>query len=207
MTDFRQTTVDRTINVDGSFNITLQYVLIQFRELDETLNAIYRLNTGDQFSRIESNITTQNSISYSYKLFDKYVDINNVTMPSNCPDHNEIYYAKYIDITVHKRAYIEATAYGTGYQSMICDFMINSSIPIYMKDTIHSPYIVKPTVIFQGNNSYKVTFKIQYLPYTPGTTTSFTQSMTLYKNSSCTQGIITTPITFEITNTSAPIGD
>lgn len=69
MTDFRQTTVDRTINVDGSFNITLQYVLIQFRELDETLNAIYRLNTGNQFSRIESNITTQNYISYSYKLF------------------------------------------------------------------------------------------------------------------------------------------
>ena len=207
MTDFRNTTVNRTINVDGNFNITLNYIIIQFRELDETLNAIYRLNAGNQFSRIESNITTQNSISYSYKIFDKYVDINNVTMPSNCPNHNEIYYAKYNTITVPKKSYIEATAYGTSNQSMIYAFVINSSIPIYMKDTTYSSYIVKPIVTPQGNNNYNVSFKIQNLPYTPGTTTSFTQNMVLYKNSSCTQAIISTPITFEITNTSTPIGD
>ena len=207
MTDFNQTTVDRTINVDGNFEIELKYIIIQFRELDETLNAIYRLNTGNQLSKIESNITSSDNSYNYYKLFDKYEDISGQTMPAQCPNHNEIYYAKYNTITVPKKAYIEATGYGTSNQSMIYDFVINSSIPIYMKDTTHSPYTIKPTVSPQGNNNYEVSFKIQNLSYIPGTTTSFTHNMVLYKNSICTQEILSTSITFEIINTGSPIGD
>lgn len=207
MTDFRNTTVNRTINVDGTFNITLHYVLIQFREYDETIIVVFRLNAGDTLSNSASNITTCDANYYYYNLFDKFVDINNIVMPSLCPNHNEIYYAKRISITVPKKAYIEATGYGISNQSMITSFIINSPYTIYMKDTYYGGYTIKPTVTSLGSNQYRVSFKIQNAPYSPGTTISFTQNMVLYKNSSCTQEITSTPITFNITNTGTPIGD
>ena len=126
MTDFRNTTVNRIINVDGNFNITIQYALIQFREYDETINAIYRLNSGNPLIRIENNKTISYDNYYVHYIFDKYVDVNNNIMPSICPNHNEIYYAKWNEISVPKEAYIEATGYGIGNQSMIQNFIINS---------------------------------------------------------------------------------